>query len=405
MVDPKIAKAIEQLDYRVTVGDVAAQSGLDINLAQSGLLALASDVGANLQVSEAGDIAYLFPRSYRSILRNKYWRLRIQELWQKVWAVLFYLIRISFGIFLMVSIALIFVAIAVIVVTYSNSNDNNRRSSRRMSFGYFSWFDLGWWFTPNLGSRRKAKSANSMNFLEAIFSVLFGDGNPNTDLDNKRWKTIGSVIQENKGAIIAEQVIPYLYLPPSTLDEDFMIPILSRFNGYPEVTDQGSIIYYFPELQTTAIQRAAKNVGATLRERLWTFSAAGSGQVMLTIGLGAVNLIGALVLQSMLRDGAIALQLGGFVAFVGSILWVLLAYGIGFLAIPLGRYFWIQSQNQKIQARNDQRMNAAITVQSPNTELKQKLKSAQNYRNEVILSQEKLEYTTEKDLLEQAFDE
>ena len=166
-----------------------------------------------------------------------------------------------------------------------------------------------------------------------------------------------------------------------------------------------NLIYRFPELQTTAIRRESKIVASTFREKLWIFSEANSGQIMGTIGLGSINLIGAFVLQSMLQDGAIALQLGGFVAFVGSILWILLAYGIGFLAIPLGRYFWIQRQNQMIQARNDRRMDAAIAVQSPNPELKQKLSSAQAYRKEVILSQEKLEYTTEKDLLEQAFDE
>ena len=107
----------------------------------------------------------------------------------------------------------------------------------------------------------------------------------------------------------------------------------------------------------------------------------------------------------MLQNGEIIAQLGGFVAFVGSILWILLAYGIGFLAIPLGRYFWIQHQNKKIQARNDRRLEAAIAVQSPTPELKQKLQAALAYRKETVLSQEKVEYTTERDLLDQSFDE
>lgn len=404
MVNPQIAQAIEALNYRVTVGDVAAQAGLEINLTQSAVLALASDVGANLQVSESGDIAYLFPRNYRAILRNKYWQLRLQDLWSKVWFVLFYLIRISFGLFLALSIALIFLAIAIIVFTYSNSNDNNRNEDSRVNLSFFSWFDFAWWFNPLGRSHRNSNDSDSMNFLEAIFSVLFGDGNPNGDIEEKQWQTIGQVIREHQGAIVAEQILPYLYLPPSGVDEDFMIPVLSRFNGYPKVTTEGDIIYQFPELQTTAIQRESKSMASILRERLWNFSEANSGQVMLTIGLGAVNLIGALVLQSLLRGGA-ALQLGGVVAFVGSILWILLAYGIGFLAIPLGRYFWVQFENQKIQARNDRRMNDAIAVESPGSELQQKLQSSQTYRNQVILSQEKLEYTTEKDLLEQAFDE
>ena len=52
--DPRIMKAVEQLGYRVTVGDVAAQAGLTINLAEQGLLALASNAGGHLQVAESG---------------------------------------------------------------------------------------------------------------------------------------------------------------------------------------------------------------------------------------------------------------------------------------------------------------------------------------------------------------
>ncbi|MHC5599344.1 MAG: hypothetical protein ACYTXC_25965, partial [Nostoc sp.] len=104
---PTIMQAVEQLGYRVTVGDVATQAGLNVAEANQSLLALASDAGGHLQVADSGDIVYLFPQNFRAILRNKYFRLRLQEWWKKVWNVLFYLIRISFGIFLTVSIVLI----------------------------------------------------------------------------------------------------------------------------------------------------------------------------------------------------------------------------------------------------------------------------------------------------------
>jgi hypothetical protein len=113
-LDTAVMTAVESLDYRVTVGDVAAKAGLNLEIAQQGLIALAADTQAHLQVSEAGEIAYEFPQNFRSILRNRYWRLRFQETWQKIWRVLFYLIRISFGILLILSIVLIVAAIAVL---------------------------------------------------------------------------------------------------------------------------------------------------------------------------------------------------------------------------------------------------------------------------------------------------
>ena len=42
-LNSKIMTAVEQLNYRVTVGDVATQAGLDINQTERGLLALASE--------------------------------------------------------------------------------------------------------------------------------------------------------------------------------------------------------------------------------------------------------------------------------------------------------------------------------------------------------------------------
>ncbi|MEL7224071.1 MAG: hypothetical protein AAGL17_04205 [Cyanobacteria bacterium J06576_12] len=52
-----VMQAVEALKYRVTVGEVAANSGLNVEVAQQGLLALASETQGHMQVSESGEIA------------------------------------------------------------------------------------------------------------------------------------------------------------------------------------------------------------------------------------------------------------------------------------------------------------------------------------------------------------
>jgi hypothetical protein len=415
--DRTIMKAVEQLGYRVTVGDVATQAGLNINLAQQGLLALASDAGGHLQVAESGEIAYLFPKNFRSILRNKFLRLQLQEWWEKVWRVLFYLIRISFGIVLLLSIVLIFVAIALIVIGINSSSDNNSggggRSHSGGGGGGFSmplfWIgpDIFWFFDPGYDQRYRRQRASSerseMNFLEAIFSFLFGDGNPNADLEERRWQEIATVIRNSRGAVAAEQIAPYLDDIGEGYKrelEDYMLPVLTRFNGRPEVSPDGEIVYHFPELQTTAKAREAHSVPAYLRERLWRFSQASSGQIMLAIGLGAMNFVGALVLGSLLKGG-IAAKLGGLVAFVQSSYWLLLAYGIGFLAIPLIRYFWIQWKNSQLEAHNQKRQEQAIALNQADAALQKKLAYAQQFAAQNVINQEDLVYTSETDLIDQ----
>ncbi|WP_316431613.1 hypothetical protein [Leptolyngbya sp. NK1-12] len=418
--NPAIMRAVETLGYRVTTGDVASQAGLDVKLVERDLLALASEAGGHMQVTESGEIAYLFPRHFRDILRSKSWRLRWQERLGKVWNFIFYLIRISFGIYLIASIALIGIAIMIILVALSSSRDGD--SGGGDSGGGFiptggfggNWF---FFFMPDYyGPRRYGRpravkrgsrgyeSNQSMNFLEAIFSFLFGDGNPNADLDERRWQTIASVIRNNGGAVVAEQIAPYLDdLGHQSQQEyeDYMLPVLSRFNGRPEVSPTGQIVYYFPELQVTATRSKPHPVSAYLKELPWRFSQASSGQIILAIGLGGINLIGALALGQLLGDGAIAQELGGLVAFVASIYWLLLGYGTGFLGIPLARYFWIQRRNRKIETRNDQRQLRAMALNQADETVQQKLSFARQFAAETVVSEADLAYTTEQELTEQ----
>ncbi|MBD2041767.1 hypothetical protein [Microcoleus sp. FACHB-672] len=417
--NPIIMQAVEQMGYRVTVGDVATKAGLNINLAERGLLALASDAGGHLQVAETGDVVYLFPQNFRTIIRNKYLQIQLKEWWEKIWRVLFYLIRISFGIVLLLSIALIFLSIFLIITATNQDGDSRSEGSHSgggMIFMPRFWFGPDWfWFLywdydnprRQYERRQSTDEGNQMHFLEVVFSFLFGDGNPNADLEKRRWQAIGTIIRNNRGAVIAEQIAPYLDDTGTGYAneyEEYMLPVLSRFNGRPEVSPEGQLVYHFPELQTTAKEQQTQPVQAYLREWLWRFSQASSGQLMLAIGLGAVNFVGALVLGSLLASGTAA-KLGGFVAFAASIYGVLLAYGIGFLAVPLGRYFWIQWKNRKIEARNQIRQERVGILNQPDAELQKKLAFAQQFAAQSIIGHEDLAYTTETDLIEQEIEQ
>ncbi|MBD2441526.1 hypothetical protein [Nostoc sp. FACHB-110] len=407
--NPTIIRTVEQLGYRVTVGDVATQAGLNVAEASQGLLTLAAEAGGHLQVAESGDIVYQFPQNFRAVLRNKYFQLQLQEWWQKVWGILFYLIRISFGIFLVLSIALITITIFIIITATSSDRDSNNRGSS-YSGGFFYFPDLFWFFSPNYYDtsyqqrRYENRQANELNFFEAVFSFLFGDGNPNAKLEERRWQEIAAVIRNQRGAVVAEQIAPYLDDIGPTYQqeyEDYMLPVLIRFNGQPQVSSQGQIVYYFPELQIRASKKGRQSVPAYLEELPWRFSIASSGQNMLSAGLGIVNFVGALVLGRLLRDGVVAAKLGGLVAFTQGIYWLLLAYGIGFLGVPLVRYFWIQWRNKKIAGRNRDRLFRARLLTDPDENLQQKIDFAHQFAAETVIENKDLVYSTETDLLDQ----
>jgi len=407
-----VLTAIERLDYRVTVGDVAATAGLPLAETQQGVLALATEVGAHLQVSDEGEVAYVFPRNVQGILLSRSWQRRLRAWGQTFASGLFYLVRLSFGIMLILSLVLITLAILVLVVVaqQSNQRDNDRRGGGMVMFPRF-WFgpDIFWIFSPN-PSRPRPRSQgrdSDLNFLEAVFSFLFGDGNPNADLEERRWQSIAAIIRSQRGVVVAEQVAPFLDdlgQGWSAEDEDYMVPVLSRFNGVPQVSPEGGLVYHFPELQVTAAERSARSRETWLDERPWRFSQASSTQILWAAGLGGANLIGALALGSLLRDPMLVAQAGDFVGFVAAIYGLLLAYGVAFLAVPLGRYFWIQRQNRRIDVRNTRRQDRLVALRQPSDATQEKLAYAQDFAGQIVVAADNLAYTTERDLTEQEVD-
>ncbi len=341
-----LIQAIEQSGDRVTVADVAAKSGLSLDLAQRDLLALAAAIGGNLEVAESGDLVYRFPRNILGILRTQSWRLRLQQTWEKVWGVLFYLIRISFGIILIASLVIIIVAIIAIAIAAMAASSNRDSDSDADSGGgsgleiarlllyvnYWIGPDWYWWLLPwgndsyagfddrTIARRRRSRDrpGKKLSFLEAILSFLFGDGDPNANIEGRRWQAIATVIRNQGGAVAAEQITPYLDAAERD-DEDFMLPVLVRFNGYPEATDQGELVYAFPDLQVTASEETVEPVRSYLHEAPWEFSAATRGQLGWALGLGFANLSGAVLLGWLLWFQGAVEWAGSFVAGVAPI--------------------------------------------------------------------------------------
>ncbi|NJL00041.1 MAG: hypothetical protein HC838_12965 [Spirulinaceae cyanobacterium RM2_2_10] len=424
-----IIQAVEQSGDRVTVADIAARAGLGLDLAQRELVALAAAVGGNLEVAESGDLVYRFPRNILGILRAKSRRLQWQQTAAKVWRVLFALIRMSFGIILIASLVLIVVAIvAIAIAAMSAGNREGQSDSRSRSGSSFNtarlliylnyWVGPNWyrWLQPGYGQYaslqtpraqtfRTQPSATTggpkMSFLDAVFSFLFGDGDPNADLEQRRWQAIATVIRQSGGAVTAEQIAPYLDAAERE-DEDYMLPVLARFNGYPDVTEQGELIYAFPELQVTAgtMPTAAPPSGGYLHESRWEFSAASRNQLGWVTGLGFANITLAVLLGWLLWfEGAV--ELGGVVALAASVYGVLLVYAIAFLAIPGLRYLWLQQRNAKIDARNQQRRERAQVLAQPDETLQHKLAAARQLEVRQVITAEDLAYSTSEDLLDQ----
>jgi len=280
----KVLAAVEKAGGRVTVQDVAALAGVDLLTAQKGLVKLAALVEGDLEVGKDGDLVYNFPRNFRTALRTRSITQQAKELWIKVWPSLFYATRVSFGLCLVLSIVLVFATITFAgSASQEGDRDDDRRRERGGGFGggmgmyfgpspfdFFMYRPYGYYYGYG-GQRQRGRDEGApveMGFLESCFSYIFGDGNPNVGLEEVRYTEIAGVIRRSGGAVVAEQLAPYLDVPApkdptgyamsgggpltAVVDESFVLPVLTRLNGRPEVTAEGEIVYVFPDLMTTA---------------------------------------------------------------------------------------------------------------------------------------------------------
>jgi hypothetical protein len=56
----------------------------------------------------------------------------------------------------------------------------------------FLWADPGY----ARHTRERLDSGREMNFVEGIFSWVFGDGDPNMRFEERRWRALGKHIQK-----------------------------------------------------------------------------------------------------------------------------------------------------------------------------------------------------------------
>eukprot|EP00854_Cymbomonas_tetramitiformis_P013538 gene13538-16003_t len=362
-----VVEALEALGERVTVGDVAARAGLKVTEVEVGMRTIAADTLATLEVSDSGEIVYKYPKDVRGALRAKSFAFRIEPLLEKVAEAAAFGVRVAFGSALVISVILVWVTIIVLL-----SRGKSSRSG---------------------GGRRTSSRSSNMNFLEAVFSFVFGDGDPNEGTDEKRWYEVAQLIRNNNGVVTAEQLAPWLDLQSEPdleglcPDEAHVVPVLQRYEGEPVVSEEGRLLYWFPRLQKKENFYSDYRPSAVFQERPWTFSLAGGGQIAMVVLLGLANIGGIVYLTSLVKTLGIApdvLFQNGF-DIVDLTIWLLPAlqvYGASFFTIPLVRSLGNALRNRGIQRRNQMRTDASKSLEII----------------EAAMNPEKTIYTTEVDM-------
>jgi hypothetical protein len=422
---------------RCSVGEAAAGTGLALQEAEKGLLALAAEAPGQLQVAQDGTLLFVFPPALRARLLARSGRRRLQALLQGALRLAARLIRLSFGLVLVVVTTLVVCCLLVLLIVRLFTSDDGDDAGLALLEGLaqvpLSLLDLLasgiraparegsasitpqqlWsllWDLPGEGA-----APPSLGFLSAVFSILFGDGDPNARLEPLRWRRIAAFLRLHGGVVIAEDLAPLLDLPDCPEDPDqrrdladaAMLPVLLRFDGRPEVSEHGDLIHRFPSLPASAAvdgmpARAAlpgsppAGPVPPLRERTFRFSRAGARQ-RFAYGIA----VGALL---VLSPSLLAITPAGL-PIVGWLARFAIVYALLLLLFPLLRLPLQSWRNRAIAARNARRLAWAQAARRPGLLLSRRRAAAHRLRAaQPPPAAPQVIYDSGRDLLEQTFD-
>ena len=228
----RVIQSVERLQAQgqssIIASDVASAAGISLSQARRDLTTLAAVSQGDISVSRDGELLYSFPSNLPSALASKSAQFQTRQALEKAWPTLFWGIRVTFGVALLASVVAIFSTIFFITTASSSNSDSDdrRRSNRGNSFGGGGGFGFNYWFGPSpfdvfyyrpygyygaYGRRadNNADDDGDMGFLESVFSYIFGDGDPNQRLQERRLQMASQMIRQNQGAVTAEQLAPF----------------------------------------------------------------------------------------------------------------------------------------------------------------------------------------------------
>jgi len=401
-VEDQLVSFLKQQRGESTVADMIAGTGLPKYQVEQAAKAALDEYAGRLKVTESGELLYYFPNGMRSTLRGpgprwrRFWKsfrsttARVLTLLFKIWIVAM-LVGYFVG-FVALGVLAILASVAASVAGRSDGRDSGR--GRGGGFGgmylvmqLFNLILRMWFWSSILNDRQRKPQPGGRAFYKSVFGFVFGDGDPNKGWEEAERKYVISYIRSRKGVITIEELLA-LTGRESDGANALMNRLLLEYEGEPGVTDDGTLVYSFPELMRTsdAAQKAIGQVPVLNPEskHVVPFSTNKPRTNGWISFFNAFNLaFGSYFLGISIVQGAAAVAKTGpyFYSFVGRLLLqagispvpvisivlgiIPVAFSVFFFLIPLLRRIRLGRQNDALREETLRRRVMAQVLASP----------------------------------------
>ncbi len=237
----KVFKAATKLKTSFTKADIQLQTGLSLFKVEDALYVLMEKYACKLSVNEKGQIIYFFdwsalrkPEGFKEILLkiSSFTKHLIVFLLKLIITIAFFSYALTIGVILALVIAIIAKSPQPIVVLFVALFE-----AVKMMFT-----DINSFFTNEKKPIKKSKE----NLIAMIFDFAFGSNRSTDELAQE--KQILEYIRLNQCKITASDLTMITGWDINKSKEELTL-MLTQYRGKVEVSDDGVLIYYFPEFE------------------------------------------------------------------------------------------------------------------------------------------------------------
>ena len=263
-VETRLVKTLQRRKREATIADLVADTGLPTYQVEETIKQIVNDYQGHMKVTESGEVLYHFPHGMRNQVHGVIPRTR--RFFRKVGSWFGRALKVGFKVWTMVMLVGYFVVfvllllLAMVAAMAAQAKGGGGGGGGRGGMGGFGMFYLTtrlaqmflylWMFS---GSRpdSRGRKPKGPPLHQSVFAFVFGSGNPIADWDQKERRAFLAFLRENKGIATVEdlmQLTGHDYQRAQIL----MNRLLVEFNGEPEATEEGTLIYRFEEVLRSA---------------------------------------------------------------------------------------------------------------------------------------------------------
>jgi len=387
----KIVTSLKRKRKGAVAADICAATALPLSVVNELLPKAADEYSGHLRVTESGEILYYFPNGFTSRYRGL--SAVFKKTVKKVFAVFKTASALIFKIWIAVMLIgyfILFIALAIAVLFLSAAGKGGGKGGRRGGSFNIGIFRLIWriWFYSELTSPGYGYNYGNVKrpLYKEVFSFVFGEEDPNKNWEDQEYKAIISYIQANRGVISLAEYMAFTGNNSQEAETD-ILAFCSKFEGSPEVTEEGTIVYRFDKLLlNSGMEKTSELIPPVKRLKKFSDNKESTNGWLAVIN--AVNIIfGSYFLYQSINTGQLftdiqyksASSLYSYTHyFLSNILeephniikitlgLVPLAFSFLFWIIPAVRYFMEKKENNKIKLKNFKRFSFSKIFSSPN---------------------------------------